>query len=62
MIQENKMFFTIEDKEVKEIELEKVVQHDFCVGSLEQSKLRECCRQIGIEEYVVEANGTAKEE
>ena len=54
MIQENKMFFTIENKEVKEIEPENVVQHDFCVGSLEQSKLRECCRQIGIEEYVVE--------
>lgn len=48
------MFLTIADKEVKEIELENVLQHDFCVGMLDQNKLRECCKQIGIEEYVVE--------
>ena len=48
------MFLTIADKEVKEIELESVLQHDFCVGMLEQNRLRDCCKQIGIEEYVVE--------
>ena len=48
------MFLTIADKEVKEIELENVLQNDFCVGMLDQNKLRECCKQIGIEEYVVE--------
>ena len=45
------MFLTIADKEVKEIVLESVLQHDFCVGMLEQNRLRECCKQIGIEEY-----------
>ena len=48
------MFLTITEKEVKEIEQESVLQHDFCVGLLEQNRLRECCKQIGIEEYVVE--------
>lgn len=48
------MFLTIVDEEVKEIELESVLQHDFCVGMLEQNRLRECCKQIGIEEYVAE--------
>ena len=48
------MFLTIIDKEVREIKSENVLQHDFCVGLLGQNRLRECCKQIGIEEYVVE--------
>lgn len=48
------MFLTITDKEVREIELENVLQQDFCIGILEQSRLSECCKQIGVEEYVVE--------
>ena len=48
------MFITVENKEVKEIEIENVLEQEFCVGLLEQSKLIEYCEQIGVEAYVVE--------
>ena len=48
------MFFTVIDKEVREIEIENVVKQDFCVGLLGQERLSRCCEEIGVEQYVVE--------
>jgi len=48
------MFYSIHEKEIREIELEQVDSHDICVGYLTTEELRKCYRQLGLSEVAVQ--------
>ena len=47
------MFFAIHDKEIREIALENLDEHDICVGYLTLDELRKCYKELGLSEVAV---------
>ena len=47
------MFFAIHDKEIREVALENLGEHDICVGYLTLDELRKCYRELGLSEIAV---------
>ena len=47
------MFFAIHDKEIREITLEQLGEHDICVGYLTLDELRKCHKDLGLSEIAV---------
>lgn len=48
------MFYSIHEKEIREIQLEQVDCHDICVGYLTTDELRKCYKQLGLSEIAVQ--------
>ena len=47
------MFYSIHDKEIREVALEQIDSHDICVGYLTLEELRSCYEQLGLSEVAV---------
>lgn len=47
------MFYSIHDKEIREVALEQIDSHDICVGYLTLEELRGCYEQLGLSEVAV---------
>ena len=47
------MFFSIYEKEIREVTLEQIDSHDICVGYLTLEELRKCYDQLGLSEVAV---------
>lgn len=47
------MFYSIHEKEIREVTLEQVDSHDICVGYLTLDELRKCYEQLGLSEVAV---------
>jgi len=48
------MFYSIHEKEIREITLEQVDVHDICVGYLTVEELKKCYKQLGLSEVAVQ--------
>ena len=48
------MFYSIHEKEIREIELEQLDSHDICVAYLTVAELQKCYRQLGLSEVAVQ--------
>ena len=47
------MFYSIHEKEIKEVTLEQIDSHDICVGYLTLEELRKCYEHLGLSEVAV---------
>ena len=47
------MFFSIHEKEIREITLDQLEEHDICVGYLTLDELRKCYKELGLSEVAV---------
>lgn len=47
------MFYSIHEKEIHEVTLEQLDDHDICVGYLTLDELRKCYKQLGLSEVAV---------
>ncbi len=47
------MFFSIQDKEICEITLEQIKEHEICVGYLTLDELRRCYQELGLSQVAV---------
>ena len=47
------MFYSIHEKEIREVSLEQIDSHDICVGYLTLEELRKCYEQLGLSEVAV---------
>lgn len=47
------MFYSIHEKEIREVALEQIDSHDICVGYLTLEELRKCYDQLGLSEVAV---------
>lgn len=48
------MFYAIHEKEIREVALEQLDNHDICVGYLTVQELRECYEQLGLSKIAVQ--------
>jgi len=48
------MFYSIHEKEIREIELEQLHSHDICVGYLTVDELQKCYTQLGLSDVAVQ--------
>ena len=48
------MFYSIHEKEIREIQLEQVDSHEICVGYLTLEELRKCYKKLGLSEIAVQ--------
>ena len=47
------MFYSIHEKEIREVTLEQIDSHDICVGYLTLEELRKCYEKLGLSEVAV---------